>query len=263
MAEGFGSGDGLQGRRVEGARGVKCDEGMDDTHLYIDEAGNFDFGPNGTRWLILTCVNVPWDNQRIARLAELRHELMTAGLDLEYFHASEDNREVRRQFIETFADLLLPGSIRTCPLLKRNIPVELRAPEKLYPTYIGPLVQAHIGANHRRAFIFSDNLPLSRKRHGLEKAVATELSGKSSNLSSYKFMHHASKSNFDLQIADYCCWAIWRAFTRGDDWAMRRLGPAIARSDESNDRLGYPDGRDPWSLVTEAEPFPRTFRSTT
>jgi hypothetical protein len=33
---------------------------MDDTHLYIDEAGNFDFGPNGTRWLILTCVNVPW-----------------------------------------------------------------------------------------------------------------------------------------------------------------------------------------------------------
>jgi hypothetical protein len=34
------------------------------------------------------------------------------------------------------------------------------------------------------------------------------------------------------------------------------------KSGAKNDRPSYPDGRDPWSLVTGAEPFPQAFRPT-
>jgi hypothetical protein len=66
-----------------------------------------------------------------------------------------------------------------------------------------------------------------KKRHGLEKAIAAESASRSIGQGSHTFLHHASKSNFDLQIADYCCWAIWRSLTKGDHQAMDILGQAV------------------------------------
>jgi len=40
------------------------------------------------------------------------------------------------------------------------------------------------------------------------------------------------------------------------------LTPTGKKSRRGNDRPSYPDGSDPWSLVTGAEPFPRAFRPT-
>jgi hypothetical protein len=200
---------------------------MEATYLYIDEAGNFDFGPNGTAWIILTCVRIPWDNQRIARLAQLRHDLMHEGVILEYFHASEDNQRVRQRFFATISEMLPPGAIKARAVRKSEVAEDLRRPEKFYPAFVGPLVQLHIQHDQLPVFVFSDSLPVNKKRHGLEKAVAAELAGHSPNGRSYSFMHHASKANFDLQVADYCCWAIWRSLTKGDTTALLLLGDAV------------------------------------
>lgn len=200
---------------------------MESTHLYLDEAGNFDFGQNGTRWLVLTCVKIPWDNQRIAHLAQLRHELLAEGIGLEYFHASEDNRRVRKRFLETIVPWLSPASVKARALLKMDIDERLRTPERFYPAFVGPLVERHVGQSNERVWIFSDTLPLNKKRHGLEKAIAAELAARSIGRDTHTFLHHASKSNFDLQIADYCCWAIWRSLTKGDHQAMDILGRSV------------------------------------
>jgi hypothetical protein len=32
----------------------------------------------------------------------------------------------------------------------------------------------------------------------------------------YRVLHHASKSNLELQVADYCNWAVFRKWERGD-----------------------------------------------
>jgi hypothetical protein len=200
---------------------------MESTHLYLDEAGNFDFGPNGTRWLVLTCVKIPWDSQRIAHLAQLRHDLLLEGIGLEYFHASEDNRRVRQRFLGKIAPWLPPASVKARALLKQDINERLRAPERFYPAFVGPLVERHIGQSNERVWVFSDTLPLNKKRHGLEKAIAAELASRSTGQGTHTFLHHASKSNFDLQIADYCCWAIWRSLTKGDHQAMDILGQAV------------------------------------
>lgn len=200
---------------------------MDPTYLYLDEAGNFDFGPNGTRWLVLTCVKIPWDSRRISHVAQLRNDLLREGIGLEYFHASEDNRRVRQRFLETIAPWLPAGSIKAKALLKQDIDPTLRPPERFYPAFVGPLVEQHVGRDLKPVFVFSDSLPINKKRHGLEKAVAAELASRSAGAGSHTFLHHASKSNFDLQVADYCCWAIWRAMTKGDEQALRILGPAV------------------------------------
>ncbi len=43
-----------------------------------------------------------------------------------------------------------------------------------------------------------------------EKGVKTTLAAMLPVEVSYRVLHHASKSNMDLQIADYCAWAIYR-----------------------------------------------------
>lgn len=103
----------------------------------------------------------------------------------------------------------------------------MRRPEKFYPAFVGPLVRRHTKQHDGSVFVFSDALPMNEKRHGLEKAVASELSAAAKDGRNYTFLHHASKSNFDLQIADYCCWAIWRALTKGDVAALQQLGDAV------------------------------------
>ena len=200
---------------------------MESIHLYLDEAGNFDFGPNGTRWLVLTCVNIPWDKQRIAHLAQVREDLLREGIGLEYFHASEDNRRVRQRFLEAMAPWLPPASVKARALLKRDIDEHLRTPERFYPAFVGPLVERHVRQGSQRVFVFSDTLPLNKKRHGLEKAIAAELAARSTGQRSHTFLHHASKSNFDLQVADYCCWAIWRSLTKDDHQAIDTLGKSV------------------------------------
>jgi hypothetical protein len=218
------------GLSVEGLREryvLMNNERMEALHLYIDEAGNFDFGANGTAWIILTCVHVPWDCQRIARLAQLKHDLLHEGLGLEYFHASEDNQRVRQRFLEAIRGILPQGAVKARIVLKSAVAEGLRHPEKFYPAFVGPLVERHTQQHSGNVYIFSDALPVNKKRRGLEKAVANKLSAGAKEGMSYTFLHHASKSNFDLQIADYCCWAIWRALTKGDRTALEVLGDSV------------------------------------
>lgn len=200
---------------------------MDTINLYLDEAGNFDFGPNGTQYLILCCVKLPWNSGRVAQLAQLRHELLLEGVALEYFHASEDNRRVRARMFALLPGLLAPGAVHAVVIEKSRVAPEWRAPERFYPEFVGPLVLSHVAGALKPVFAFSDVLPLNRKRRGLEKAVAEELARRTAGAGTHSFLHHASKSNFDLQIADYCCWAIWRAWTKGDREALELLGAAV------------------------------------
>ena len=200
---------------------------MSAINLYLDEAGNFDFGPNGTRWLIVVCVNLPWSPGRIARLADLRYTLLKEGFALEYFHASEDNRHVRRRVLEVIAEILPHGAISAYVIEKSKLPPHLQNPEKFYPEFMGPLIKNEVNGMSMPIFSFSDALPVVRKRKAIEKSVISELLHRVSGRGPHVFLHHASKSNFDLQIADYCCWAIWRAYARDDSEPITLLKNAL------------------------------------
>jgi hypothetical protein len=66
-------------------------------YILLDEGGNFDFSPKGTRLFTLTSVTKVRPFQIAPVLDHLKYDLIETGLDLEYFHASEDRQPVRDQ----------------------------------------------------------------------------------------------------------------------------------------------------------------------
>ena len=44
----------------------------------------------------------------------------------------------------------------------------------------------------------------------------------------YRLLHHDAKSNFDLQIVDYCCWAIYRKWDTRDERSYNLISSVIA-----------------------------------
>ncbi len=45
----------------------------------------------------------------------------------------------------------------------------------------------------------------------------------------YRVLHHDSKSNFDLQIADYCTRAVYRKWSLGDPRSFERIASVVQR----------------------------------
>jgi hypothetical protein len=64
--------------------------------------------------------------------------------------------------------------------------------------------------------VFTDRLPVRRKREAVEKAVKQTLSEMLPSGIPYQILHHESKSNFGLQIADYLTWAVYRKWRDSD-----------------------------------------------
>ena len=77
------------------------------------------------------------------------------------------------------------------------------------------VLERHHLDRYREVLVFTDRIPVARKRNAVEKAVRMPLADMLPKTARYRLLHHDSKSNFDLQIADDCNWAIYRKWDRG------------------------------------------------
>lgn len=66
-------------------------------YLFIDESGNFDFSPKGTKYFILSCLSTFQPIKEREKLLNLRYQLLDAGFNQEFFHATEDKQVVRNE----------------------------------------------------------------------------------------------------------------------------------------------------------------------
>ena len=75
---------------------------MNDRFLYIflDEAGNLDFSKNGTKYFVLGGITKERPFHAYKELTELKYDLVERGMNLEYFHAAEDNQATRNQVFD-------------------------------------------------------------------------------------------------------------------------------------------------------------------
>lgn len=112
------------------------------TYIFLDEAGNLDFSTNGTPYFVLTSVSMRRPFPMYQELDAYRHDCLEYGLEMEYFHCSEDNIHVRNSVFGLIAKnlgsmridcLVVEKKNRTCTsgckaLLPGNarIPVEIR-----------------------------------------------------------------------------------------------------------------------------------------
>lgn len=189
-------------------------------YVFLDEAGDFNFSASGTKHFILTSVTsvrpFGWDTS----LLNLKYNLLEHGENIEYFHASEDRQIIRDQVFSVTVSHLSEFTLDCLIVEKRKTAPTLRLEEKFYPRMLGYLLQYVLETRNLQEYaeviVITDSLPIKRKREAVEKGIKQTLSDRLPAGARYKILHHASKSCLSLQIADYCNWAVFRKWERGD-----------------------------------------------
>ncbi len=190
-------------------------------YLFIDEGGNFDFSPIGSNYFILTCLVEERPFPSYDKLRTLRYDLLEGGMNIEYFHASEDRQAVRDQVFSIIQANLEHIDICSMIVQKNKLNPALREESKFYTTVFSMLmkwvIEKHVhGKGYERVILFTDLMPVAKKRKAMEKGVKSELTSILHEGVEYRIYHHQSKSNLNLQVVDYCNWAIYRKWSRGD-----------------------------------------------
>jgi len=197
-----------EGEGFVGQRGMRC--------LFLDEAGNFDFSERGTPYLLVCATYLQVEKGRSGDLAALRYELNAAGHDIESFHASANTPFVRQSFLRRltaaggelgiFAVVLDKTSFRETP------PDPAETYLNLFSLVLG---MANLWTGE--CAVYADRIPLQRSRKTIMKAVRQSLGPRAVHF-------HSAASSLELQIADYCTWAVWRQLVRQDVRPLEALG---------------------------------------
>ena len=200
-------------------------------YIFLDEAGNFDFTLKGTKYFLLGAITKERPFRAGHQLSELKYDLVEEGIDTEYFHASEDQQATRDEVFEIICNNLDGVRYDAVVVEKRKTGSALQSIEKFYPKMLGYLlkyiVEGHELASYEEIIVFTDRIPVSNKRKAVEKTIKQTLARMLPKSIRYRIYHHESKSNFDLQIADYFNWAVYRKWARQDLRSYRLIQPVI------------------------------------
>lgn len=200
-------------------------------YAFIDEGGDFNFSPTGSRYFTITSVAVsrPFPIQQ--ELNELRFNLLERGLEIPCFHATTDRQATRDQVFTLIQGVLPQFRVDSVIVEKRKTGPSLRPPEKFYPRMLGYLLRYLVRgtdwAKWSELIVIADRIEEKKRRRALEGAVKTTLASVLPENVRYRVLHHESASSYSLQIADYLNWAIYRAWTNGDHRSLTLVRPAI------------------------------------
>lgn len=189
------------------------------TYIYFDEAGNFDFSPKGTAVFCMTCVVMRRPFSVHSPLLEVKYDALEGGLNLEYFHASEDKQPTRNQVFGAVTTHLGDLEAYSVIIRKNKTNPTLRDPAVLYRRTFEWLVkyacprtiecESHVVA-------VTDQIPVHRHRAAIAKALKPYFKTHLPAGVTYDLFHHQSKSDLNLQIADYISWAIFKKWNSQD-----------------------------------------------
>ena len=191
------------------------------SYIFLDEAGNLDFSANGTRYFVLTSISMRRPFPVYEALNDYKHDCLEYGLDMEYFHCAADNNHVRKGVFDLIAAHLggmRHMSIDSLVVEKRKTGPALREDMRFYPEMLGHLLKfvlpKELDAGAEEVIVITDKLPVNRKRQAVEKGTRLALAEMLPQGMRYRILHHASRSHYGLQLADYCCWAVFRKWNR-------------------------------------------------
>ncbi|WP_438990693.1 DUF3800 domain-containing protein [Lentibacter sp.] len=203
-------------------------------YIFLDEGGNFDFSPTGSKYFTLTCVSLYRPFTLHTVLDTYKYDLIEHRLDprieMEYFHCADDNKFVRGKVFSMLASSVPHDSVDSVVIEKRKTGPALQPPEKFYPKMLSYLLKYAVEkAPHGvgEVVVITDRIPVAKKRNAIEKAVKILLVSMLPAGTPYRVMHHSSRAHYGLQIADYFNWAIYRKWEQGDDRSHKTIAHQI------------------------------------
>ena len=135
-------------------------------YVFLDESGNLDFSPRGTRYFVLASVSMKRPFQLNDALDSYKYDCIEYGLEEERFHCASDNVHVRNRVFDTIRGQLDGIEIHSLLVEKRKVSPGLRAEARFYPEMLGYLLRyvltrpSHAAAEE--IIVITDTLPLRR-----------------------------------------------------------------------------------------------------
>jgi hypothetical protein len=207
------------------------DEEEKHLYIYIDEGGNFDFSPSGTRYFVLSCVTLRRPFEINSSLDAYKYDCLEWGLPQEYFHCTDDNKHVREKVFSIISDYAPNIRLESLIIDKRNVPKKLQEAKYFYPAALGNLLTQVISdytdgfqAPLKNVIVITDTIPINKKRRAIEKTIKHTLKIILPPNIEYQLFHHASRAHYGLQITDYCNWAVLRKYEKREDYFTPEYG---------------------------------------
>ena len=202
-------------------------------YLFIDESGNFDFSPQGTRYFSLTGFITDDPITKRENLGSLRYRVLSEGVDHEYFHATEDKQVVRDEvysFLASLGDTYEVHSViaqknKTYPSLykesykKGGKLITLTTGIELYKKLCECLLKYVFTGKSWRAkkiIVVLSSLFVGDKKKVLLQTLKHFLKNEFSRVPFEIFLHQTC-ADLNCQLADYCCWAISVKYERREE----------------------------------------------
>lgn len=199
-------------------------------YIFLDEGGNFDFSPTGTKYFILTSlamcrpfsIREPWD--------DYRHDLLEYGKDTEYFHCADDNRHIRSKVFSILESNIKDFRIDSIVIEKAKTGPALRADHRFYPEMLGHLLK-HVFSKlngYDEIIVITDSIPHQKKRKAVEKGIKHALKAMLPEGMIYRVLHQNSRAHYGLQAVDYCNWAIYRKWDKDESAHYKQISSSIS-----------------------------------
>jgi Protein of unknown function (DUF3800) len=216
-------------------------------HVHLDESGDLNFSPTGTRYYIFTAAWTYDPAPLASELTALRFRLVKEGRGerLSGFHARED-AQPRRDLVLGILVKHPTWSFASIVVDKRRVNPVLYDPEKFYPKFATMVLRfvfkGRLRPKTSGVLIYTDTLPFSGKQaRAAEVAIKAECRRDLPDGLPFHVLHHRRESNSWIQVADYCSWTICRKWEHGEKGIYDQLRVRLAATEIDPTSLG--DGK--------------------
>jgi len=225
---------------------IKIHDISDTIFIFVDEAGDMDFSAKGSKHYMFNFLikTRPFNlheyisNYRYSLLEKNLDPLGGKRLDIEAFHASEDNKYIKDEIfniIETFNEESVKAY--TYILEKPKVaPSKRQEKDKFYIDNLNLAIQQLLDILQidKNFIIITDRLPVHKNKNkqisALKKGIKEYIKNKKLCIR-YDIFHHCSASSVNLQIVDYISWAIFRKYEMHQDVFYKKIEKYLIRVD--------------------------------
>lgn len=201
-------------------------------YLFLDESGNFDFSSKGTKYFVVTALATYDPVIDRDQMLRLRYKLLQEGRNQEFFHASEDKQSVRDEVFQILAGIedhyevhsVIAEKNKTHPslyreqymkgdkLIRRNTGIGLY--QQLCQTLLTYVFNGK-GADIENIVVVLASLMEGEKGKVILKTLKQFLKEKYPGVP-FETYSHRSCADLNCQLADYCCWSIYKKWEDGE-----------------------------------------------
>ena len=217
---------------------IKVQNISDTVYIFVDEAGDMDFSAKGSKHYMFNFLikTRPFNlheyisNYRYSLLERNLDPLGGKRLDIEAFHASEDNQYVRGEIFNIISTFNQESVKAYSYILEKPkvSPSKRQEKDKFYIDNLNLAIQQLLDKLEidKNFIIITDRLPVHKNKNkqisALKKGIKEYIKNKKLNIR-YDIFHHCSASSVNLQIVDYISWAIFRKYERNQDVFYRKI----------------------------------------